>query len=48
MPGTICFRNITPDPTGISTWTYFGNMTDADLGVIYSYLQTIPAVQYNP
>jgi len=29
-------------------WTYFVNMTDADLGAIYAYLQTVPAVEYTP
>jgi hypothetical protein len=29
-------------------WTYFGNMTDADLGAIYTYLQTVPAIEYTP
>jgi mono/diheme cytochrome c family protein len=29
-------------------WTYFGNMTDADLGAIYAYLQTVAAVEYTP
>jgi mono/diheme cytochrome c family protein len=29
-------------------WTYFGNMTDADLGAIYAYLQTVPPVEYTP
>jgi len=29
-------------------WTYFGNMEDADLGAIYAYPQTVPAVEYMP
>jgi hypothetical protein len=29
-------------------WTYFGNMTDADLGAIHAYLQTVAAVEYTP
>jgi mono/diheme cytochrome c family protein len=29
-------------------WTYFGNMTDADLGAIFAYLQTVAAVEYMP
>lgn len=29
-------------------WTYFGNMTDADLAAIFVYLQTVAAVEYAP
>jgi mono/diheme cytochrome c family protein len=29
-------------------WTYFGKMTDADLGAIFAYLQTVPPVEYTP
>ena len=29
-------------------WTYFGNMTDADLTAIFAYLQTVEAVEYAP
>jgi hypothetical protein len=40
------------DPTArelnLMPWTYFGNMTDADLGAIYAYLQTVAAVEYTP
>ena len=45
------FRRET-DPTAVDLnlmpWTYFGNMTDADLGAIYTYLQTVPAIEYTP
>jgi mono/diheme cytochrome c family protein len=45
------FRRET-DPTAkelnLMPWTYFGNMTDADLGAIYAYLRTVPAVEYTP
>jgi hypothetical protein len=43
------FRRVA-DPTArelnLMPWTYFGNMTDADLGTIYAYLQTVAAVEY--
>ena len=29
-------------------WTYFAKMTDADLGAIYAYLQSVPAIEYTP
>ena len=29
-------------------WTYFGNMTDADLAAMFAYLQTVPVVEYSP
>jgi cytochrome c553 len=29
-------------------WTYFGNMTDGDLGAIFAYLQTVAPVDYAP
>jgi cytochrome c553 len=29
-------------------WTYFGRMTDSDLGAIYAYLQTLAPVAYEP
>ncbi len=29
-------------------WTYFGQMTDADLGAIYAFLQTVTPVEYSP
>ena len=45
------FRRET-DPTtrelNLMPWTYFGNMTDADLGAIHAYLQTLAAVEYIP
>ncbi len=37
------------DPTrtelNLMPWTYFANMTDADLGAIYAFLQTVPAME---
>jgi mono/diheme cytochrome c family protein len=39
------FRSKSGPRTGeidIMPWTYFANMTDADLGAIYDYLQTLP------
>lgn len=39
-------------PTGgelnLMPWTYFGNMTDDDLGAIFAYLQTVAPVDYVP
>jgi hypothetical protein len=45
------FRRTTdPSATDINLmpWTYYGNMSDADLGAIFAYLQSVPAVRYSP
>lgn len=31
----------------IMPWTYYGGMTDADLGAIYTFLQTVPAQPFD-
>ncbi len=42
----------TSDPTAtdlnLMPWTYFGNMSDTDLGAIYTYLQSVPAITHSP
>ncbi|MDG2156411.1 MAG: c-type cytochrome [Gammaproteobacteria bacterium] len=45
------FRRTT-DPSAadinLMPWTYYGNMSDADLSAIFAYLQSVPAVSYSP
>ncbi len=43
-------RTADPSATDLNLmpWTYFGNMSDADLRAILAYLQSVPAVAYSP
>lgn len=43
-------RPATPveDDISLMPWTYLGRMTDADLGAIHAYLQSVPPIEYRP
>ena len=41
-------ERVPPEQNTIIAWSAYAGMTDADLGAIYQYLRTVPAVAMPP